>query len=1415
MKQFVLALLVVIIHATATCQILYVNKDATGANDGSSWTDACTTLTAAVNAANVNTAVNEIRLAKNGAYTGTGYVIRRSFNISGSWNITTNTQEQNVSNTTLDGAFVHRIMTIETGVTTQLSGILFTRGGNIVGNGGAIVNQGNTAIAHCIFRDNKMVTATNANGYIYNIDMGGGGAVFNLGTLIIQYSQFIQNKGTAYGGAVLNRGAMDVINCHFENNETGVEGGAIMSSFPSSGTSPSSIRLFKCRFTGNYTTPQLNTMSLFEGGGGAVSLNMGNAVVANCIFDKNKSYSGGALQNERVASVRNCTFYANEAYNDQWVGQGGAIYSSPFDNAPAITIQNCALWDNTSRDTDDQSITIAGGTASIFNCLLPAGTVNGNTRTTYGDNINFYPFWVDPVNGDFRLQSGSGAIDKGNNNFSLATDEPGDFYGLLRISPCTIDIGAVEYQVVPANGVKPDNNGILYVDVTSTYFGFGDRGSDWSKALPSVTAALLYANTCGSVREIHVAKGNYQEATLTPQRGYIVKGSYDPATNTRDWKAHPTNIDLHPGNTSGRLMITESTVDSRPITLDGLVFQDATQTALVNEPNTVLVIANCTFYRNTSDNNGGAVSNLGTIRLFNCVFARNHSNTSAGALANFGTCTVVNTTFNDNSGPSQMSQVIDNNNMTSTLKIQNSIITNLRVAYSIFNQGNLELNRNIIQGYINGAPTYVNGQSIDRMEDAPLFIDAVNNDLGLNAGSPAINKGSNALYEAADGNNGNNSVGTDKDFDQQTRVFDGTIDLGAMERQMKQQTISVTDIAATYGDAPLEPGTINTGLPINYASANNNTAEGFTDTDNKIKIRIKNKGTAVVTASQAGNATYDPAPAVSFTLTVNPKSVTVTAETKSKVYGDADPALTYSVAPALVAGDAFTGNPGRESGEDAGVYAIQQNDLSLGDNYLITYAGADLTIDKKAIAITAESKSKIYGEADPAFTYSFSPALAFSDAFTGTLNRPAGEDAGDYAIQNGLSLNNNYTLSYTGANLTITKKAIAIAAESKSKVYGEADPVLTYTFSPALAFADAFTGTLNRPAGENTGSYAIQNGLSLSNNYTLSYTGANLVINPKVITVTAADKSKTYGAPDPALTYTAAPSLVGNDVLAGNINRATGEDAGTYAITQGNLSNPNYSISFVPGLLTIGKASQQITWNQLLTSACDGNSTITLTGTSSSGLPVLYQSANTAIATVTNNQLTILQPGLSNITASQPGNNNYLPAVNVINNLVSRLPASLLVKHWNDVLLFDNSSKAFNGWQWYKNGSPVNGATGQYYYESGNLTGEYYATVKTTGGETLSTCPITVTPGATLAPLTVFPNPVGPGQSVTVKVNYTAAQLQGATILITNSTGTVMNTQQNLSPQTSFSMPLIQGLYVVRLKLSNGISHAVNVLVKP
>ena len=74
--------------------------------------------------------------------------------------------------------------------------------------------------------------------------------------------------------------------------------------------------------------------------------------------------------------------------------------------------------------------------------------------------------------------------------------------------------------------------------------------------------------------------------------------------------------------------------------------------------------------------------------------------------------------------------------------------------------------------------------------------------------------------------------------------------------------------------------------------------------------------------------------------------MTVTAEAKSKTYGDADPALTYT--GALHGTDTFTGSLARVAGEDVGSYAINQGTLSAGSNYTLTFVGANLTITRAA-----------------------------------------------------------------------------------------------------------------------------------------------------------------------------------------------------------------------------------------------------------------------------------------------------------------------------------------------------------------------------------------------------------------------------------------------------------------------------------
>ena len=246
-------------------------------------------------------------------------------------------------------------------------------------------------------------------------------------------------------------------------------------------------------------------------------------------------------------------------------------------------------------------------------------------------------------------------------------------------------------------------------------------------------------------------------------------------------------------------------------------------------------------------------------------------------------------------------------------------------------------------------------------------------------------------------------------------------------------------------------------------------------------------------------------------------------------------------------------------------------------NYAPVSAELTVTVRAKALTVTAEAQSKTYGESDPALTYTVD-GLVGDDAVSGALARVTGEDVGVYAITLGtLTAGDNYTIGFTGADLTIGAKALTVTAEAQSKTYGESDPALTYTVD-GLVGDDAVSGALARVTGEDVGVYAITLGtLTAGDNYTIGFTGADLTIGAKALTVTAEAQSKTYGESDPALTYTV-DGLVGDDAVSGALARVTGEDVGVYAITLGTLTaGDNYTIGFTGADLTIGAKALTVT----------------------------------------------------------------------------------------------------------------------------------------------------------------------------------------------------------------------------------------------
>ena len=304
----------------------------------------------------------------------------------------------------------------------------------------------------------------------------------------------------------------------------------------------------------------------------------------------------------------------------------------------------------------------------------------------------------------------------------------------------------------------------------------------------------------------------------------------------------------------------------------------------------------------------------------------------------------------------------------------------------------------------------------------------------------------------------------------------------------------------TYGDTAFDPGaTAESGLQVSYSSSNLAVATVSGST-----VTIIGAGTAIITASQDGDAAYAAATPVTQTLTVNKRAITVTADTMNKIYGDSVQ-LSYTITSgSLVSGDNFTGQLDRGPGENVGIYAITQGGLELNANYALTFVGSTFTVTPRPITVTAGAMSKIYGES-VALPYTItSGSLVSGDNCS--LDRDPGENVGTYAITPGsLALNANYALTFVGAIFTINPRPITVTADAKSKAFSYFDPPLTYQItSGSLVVGDNFAGSLDRLSGEELGTYAIHKGtLSLSTNYILTYQSADLTIDKGTPTITA------------------------------------------------------------------------------------------------------------------------------------------------------------------------------------------------------------------------------------------------------------------------------------------------------------------------
>ena len=261
--------------------------------------------------------------------------------------------------------------------------------------------------------------------------------------------------------------------------------------------------------------------------------------------------------------------------------------------------------------------------------------------------------------------------------------------------------------------------------------------------------------------------------------------------------------------------------------------------------------------------------------------------------------------------------------------------------------------------------------------------------------------------------------------------------------------------------------------------------------------------------------------------------------------------------------------------------------------------------------------------------------------------------------------NNNPVSSSTTLTISKAAQTITFPAPASPVTYGVSAFSLSATASSGLAVIFSVSsgpctvsGSALTVAG--TGTCVVAANQAGNADYSAAATVSHsIVVNAAVLTVTANNASRVYGAANP--TFTAGFSgFVNGDtssVLSGAPSLTTTATItsapGSYTITAaaGTLAASNYTFNFVNGTLTVTAATQTITFTAPVSPVTYGVSPVSLSATASSGLAVTF-SVTSGPCTVSGSTLTVTGAGTCVVAANQPGNADYTAAAAVVQSVV-------------------------------------------------------------------------------------------------------------------------------------------------------------------
>lgn len=407
------------------------------------------------------------------------------------------------------------------------------------------------------------------------------------------------------------------------------------------------------------------------------------------------------------------------------------------------------------------------------------------------------------------------------------------------------------------------------------------------------------------------------------------------------------------------------------------------------------------------------------------------------------------------------------------------------------------------------------------------------------------------------------------------------------------QEVVFTEISTkTYGDAPFTlVASASNGQAVTFASSAPSviSVSGTTAT-------VRGAGTAVITATQAGNNNYESA-SEKVTVTVEKATLIATADNQTRFYGDENPDFTISW-NGFVNGDSDAElsqapviTTKADINSNVGTYDIVIGPFT-DSNYEPVLRNGTLTVVKAPLKVIAQNAEKTYGDANPSFTCLYE-GFKNGQSEMELLNLPylsttakSMSPVGEYPITAEGAEARNYELEYIDGILTINKAELTAALQHATREYGlDNEYTISYSGFKGSDKKDVILTepTVNTSADKHsdTGLYNMTLEGGDAQNYTFRFKypnnldAAQLTVTKAPLIITADDKSKVYLSPNPRFTLSYS-GFRNNDTEADldqfpyvSCNATTSSEPGEYPIVLTGGFDNNYEYILVNGTLYI------------------------------------------------------------------------------------------------------------------------------------------------------------------------------------------------------------------------------------------------------